>query len=40
MKNFTPTKRGADFVLNMGTKVIPDRKKKENKNFCRKFSEN
>lgn len=28
-------KRGAVFVLDMGIKVVPDKKKKQNKNFCR-----
>ena len=28
-------RRGAAFVLGMGTKVIPDKKKKQNKEFCR-----
>ena len=29
-------RRGAKFVLGMGTKVVPDKKKQQNKNFCRK----
>lgn len=29
-------KRGAGFVLNLGTKVVPDLKKKNSKNACRK----
>lgn len=37
MKNQGKFKRGPGFVLGLGTKVIPDRKKRENKNSCRKF---
>jgi hypothetical protein len=39
-KNPTSVKRGAYFVLGLGTKVIPDKKKKQNKNNCRKNEDN
>lgn len=29
-------KRGAKFVLGMGTKVVPDKKKEQSKKSCRK----
>jgi hypothetical protein len=29
-------KRGANFVLGLGTKVVPDKKKAKNKKECRK----
>lgn len=35
LMKLTPTKRGAGFVLNLGTKVIPDKKKVQNKKACR-----
>jgi hypothetical protein len=34
-KNPVAVKRGAAFVLGMGTKVIPDKKKQKNKKNCR-----
>jgi hypothetical protein len=37
MNNQNKFKRGPGFVLGLGTRVIPDQKKKENKNSCRKF---
>ena len=36
MKNKTAFGRGASFVLNKGTKVVQDKRKKANKNACRK----
>jgi hypothetical protein len=38
MKSIPPykVKRGAAFVLNMGTKCVPDKKKQQNKAHCRK----
>lgn len=35
-KNPTSVKRGAAFVLGLGTKMIPDKKKQTNKKNCRK----
>jgi hypothetical protein len=29
-------KRGAAFVIGLGTRVVPDKKKKQSKEFCRK----
>lgn len=29
-------KRGAAYVLGLGTKVVPDKKKEQSKNACRK----
>ncbi len=34
--DLTPTRRGASFVLGLGTKVFKDKKKESNKNACRK----
>ena len=36
MKNKTAFGRGASFVLNKGTKIVPDKKKRKNKKACRK----
>lgn len=39
-KNPSSVKRGAKFVMNLGTRVVPDKKKQENKNKCRKNKNN
>jgi len=36
MKNKAAFGRGAGFVLNKGTKIVPNKKKKEDKKACRK----
>jgi hypothetical protein len=30
-----PLRRGPAFVLGLGTKVVPDKKKQQNRDFCR-----
>lgn len=35
MKNKAAFRRGASFVLNKGTKVVPNKKRQQNKKHCR-----